>query len=314
MKKRNISPYAQIHYGGGVFEVKDITKDKNGRERKRCKCVGSHGPQKCGLLLTITVNSSGNDLYQFRGECVCNKTLRLARGPNVIVPDNRPMFKMSAYPLGMAWPDPKKYDLLLNAAEQKDLKHALTGSLSADRFYVPNLYAENIPAEGLNLRTSVEFDFSYVFEYEKRINPHLQYHHVGLIGSNPEAVSQGKLHFDYPGIMRRRSPDRRGISLIMAIHGFEFCYLTEAKVWVRIWVPEGHYVSFTGECFHFGGSNPFRHRILRAFAALVSDPEDFPNNTVFSPSAGFEYPDPHEVGTCGPHQDMGRHIKRIQAK
>ena len=65
------------------------------------------------------------------------------------------MFKMSAYPLGMSWPDPKKYDLLLNVAEQKNLKHTLTGSLSADRSYVPNLYAENIPAEGLNLRTSV---------------------------------------------------------------------------------------------------------------------------------------------------------------
>lgn len=80
--------------------------------------------------------------------------------------------------------------------------------------------------------------------------------------------------------MRQKPPEMRGISLIMAIHGFEFYYRTTAGVWVQLWIPEGHYVVFTAECFHFGGANPSSHRALQAVASLVSNPDDFPSEMV----------------------------------
>ncbi len=291
-KKSSIpGDYALIHHLGKVFKVKFARANAQGLLLKHSVCYG-YDSQRCGQKLVSREIYKGFFRHEIRGDCICDLGRRsISRN---YIPDPRERLQLCMFPPSMNEISTEKYHSLLEGVRKAKRLLALTGSSMRDRFYVPDLYAPRLPVACEQLKGQLEKDLWPIIEQEKRKHPLLQHHRVMLIGSEPNAGIQAKPHYDFPDTMKAKQPEQRGISLLVAIDGFDFCYLAHNNRWAHKWVGEGEYMAFTGECLHFGGRNPFNRPILRGFVFMVASPSDFPGQRVFSPCT-TDYPEPNSV-------------------
>ncbi len=107
--------------------------------------------------------------------------------------------------------------------------------------------------------------------------------------SAPSSLAQidghyGKLHSDYTANVLERPPDKRLLSIIVAVVHFGLQYLPsqemKRKYIKRLHVYQGKMVMFTNMCLHSGDTNKSDEYRLRLFAYLVKHDKDFPKNEV----------------------------------
>jgi hypothetical protein len=123
--------------------------------------------------------------------------------------------------------------------------------------------------------------------YVQHICPKLKHVKGGAILSAPNSLAQidghyGKLHSNYTANVLERSPDKRLLSIIVAVEPFGLQYLRSQKMKrkdiKRFHVNQGKMVMFTNMCLHSGNTNKSDEYRLRLFAYLVIHDEDFPKN------------------------------------
>ncbi len=125
--------------------------------------------------------------------------------------------------------------------------------------------------------------------FVQQIYPKLKHVKGGAILSAPNAPAQidghyGKLHSNYTANVLEHPPDKRPISIILAVDPFGLQYLPsqemKRKDIMRLNVNQGEMVMFTNMCLHSGGTNESDNYRLRLFGYLVSHEDDFPKNEV----------------------------------
>ncbi len=111
----------------------------------------------------------------------------------------------------------------------------------------------------------------------------------GAILSAPNAPFQidghyGKLHSDYTANVLERPPDKRPVSIIMAVDPSGLQYLPSQAMKTKdiqiLNVNQGEIVMFTNTCLHSGDTNKSDNYRLRLFGYMVSHEEEFPKNKV----------------------------------
>jgi hypothetical protein len=112
---------------------------------------------------------------------------------------------------------------------------------------------------------------------------------MGAIKSAPNAKSQNighikLLHSDYSASVLEHPPNEHLVSIIVALHPFNFLYLprqdTTRRDIVDQRVETGQVRVFTNYCLHSGEANPTGESAIRLFAYMVSHTEDFSENNV----------------------------------
>jgi hypothetical protein len=286
-----------------TYEIKHCIITVDGVMVKRGSCLSQRYGSGCKAKVHVEISDEGKEIVEI-GVHTCVLTITvLQRGGRGRPIDNRPIWQLASYPLGINITRSVKEEIyhMVYLCRRRNRMHYLTGA-SEDRLYIPDLYSMDIPPYMAELRDYLLALFAPILAELRMRYPHVKYFRIGLLLSEAYAVPQDKVHYDYGPELRKLLPKFRALSCLMSIDGFSFTYLGDNGIWQRIWCPEGTWLNFTDGCLHFGSANPFGRPALRAFFYGVSNEAHFPNNEVYPPSCDFPRPELCTIG-CEEDQD-----------